>query len=267
MLDSYKRKIDYLRISVTDLCNLRCVYCMPAFGIKKKRHSEILSFEQIAEIVREAIKLGVNKVRLTGGEPLVRRDIEILVAKLAKIKGLKTLAMTTNGILLPKKAKILKKNGLDSINISLDTLSPSEYRRITRGGDVKKAILGIKAAKKAGFTKIKINTVVFKDTTDKELEDLRCFCKKNKLKLQLINHFSLLKKKNESDYKYDRPLPCAKCNRLRLLSTGVLKPCLFSDKEVKINLKNIAQSLKMAIKAKPKEGTKCFSRNMYEIGG
>ena len=124
MLDRFNREINYLRISVTDKCNLRCIYCMPEEGVPIRNHADFLSFEDIEKVVKEAAKLGINKIRLTGGEPLVKKDIEKLVEKIANIEGIKEVTMTTNGILLPQKAKALQKAGLKRVNISCDTLDP-----------------------------------------------------------------------------------------------------------------------------------------------
>ena len=151
MLDRFDREINYLRISVTDRCNLRCIYCMPEEGIQFKRHEDILRYEQIEQIVKEAAQLGINKVRLTGGEPLVKRDIEFLIERLARIKGIKELCLTTNGVLLAQKAKILKQAGLTSMNISLDTLQPEKFRHITRVGNLDDVLKGIDAAIEEGF--------------------------------------------------------------------------------------------------------------------
>ncbi len=134
MYDRFKRKINYLRISVTDMCNLRCGYCMPAEGVKLVQHDDILSFEEITALTRQAVALGMDKVRLTGGEPLIRRDILALVEMLGQIKGIQDFAMTTNGILLPDYAPGLKAAGIQRLNISLDTLDPIRYRAITRSG-------------------------------------------------------------------------------------------------------------------------------------
>ena len=128
MLDRYKRNISYLRISVTDRCNLRCTYCMPEDGIDLMAHEDVLSFEEIVNFVEEAVKTGITKVRLTGGEPLVRKGIVELVERIANVKGLEDLALTTNGILLEKYANELAKAGLKRVNISLDTLDPNTYR-------------------------------------------------------------------------------------------------------------------------------------------
>ena len=134
MFDQYKRHITYLRISVTDRCNLRCTYCMPTEGVELLRHSDILTFDEIVEFTRTAVAMGVNKVRLTGGEPLVRKGIVDLVAMLSKIDGISDLSMTTNAVLLKQFAKPLFDAGLMRVNVSLDTLNPDKFRQITRVG-------------------------------------------------------------------------------------------------------------------------------------
>ncbi len=161
MLDRYKRHINYLRISVTDRCNLRCTYCMPADGVKLMKHDDLLSFEEIESFTQLAVAKGISKVRLTGGEPLVRKNIVELVQRLASIEGLEDLALTTNGILLPQFAEDLKKAGLKRVNISLDTLNADRYCEITRTGNIKDVFKGIEAAQKAGFHPIKINIVFY----------------------------------------------------------------------------------------------------------
>lgn len=171
MLDNLGRKINYLRISVTDLCNLRCKYCMPKDGLCKKSHNEILRIEEIEEIVRQGAKIGINKVRITGGEPLIRKGIIELVKKISYIDGIEDLAMTTNGILLKKYAKELKASGLNRVNISIDSLNKDKYKKITRGGDIKDVIDGIKAAKDVKLTPIKLNTVLIGGFNDDEIED------------------------------------------------------------------------------------------------
>ena len=138
MRDSYGREIRYLRISLTDLCNLRCVYCMPAEGVSKLRHDEVLSIEEVAEIAAAAVELGINKIRLTGGEPLVRRGVVELVRMLKALPGLEELSLTTTGILLPELARPLKDAGLDRVNISLDTLDAEKYHRLTRVGSLER---------------------------------------------------------------------------------------------------------------------------------
>lgn len=171
MKDSYGRDINYLRISVTDLCNLRCKYCMPEKGICKVSHEDVLSIEEIEKISKAFVSLGVDKIRLTGGEPLARKGIVNIVQKVAGLNGIQDLAMTTNGILLKKYAWELKSAGLKRVNISLDTLDEKKYSYITRGGKLKDVLDGIEAAKKVGLAPIKINTVLIGGFNEDEIED------------------------------------------------------------------------------------------------
>ena len=265
MLDSYNREISYMRISVTDKCNLRCLYCMPQEGIIKKEHKDFLSFEDIGRIVQAAAELGIWKIRLTGGEPLIKKDITSLVRIIKSVEGIKHIGITTNGTLLSGLAQKLKSSGLDSINISLDTLDPYKYREITRGGNIEQVLLGIEAAREARFP-IKINTVVLEDTRESDIDRMRDFCAQKGLNLQLINHYSLTKEK-QNNYVFDRPPKCGNCNRIRLLAHGVLKSCLQSDVEIPVDLKNPKESLILAIKGKPALGQVCSNRSMIEIGG
>ncbi len=265
MLDEYNRDINYLRISITDKCNLRCVYCMPEEGVPIKSHNDLLRYEQIEQIVEVAVKLGIKKLRITGGEPLVRKNVDVLVKKLASIKGIEHIGLTTNGTLLEGYAEALEQSGLNSINISLDTHNPEKYRKLTRGGDISKVLKGIEAIKNKKF-KIKINMIVFKDTTNEEIMSMRKFCEDNKFKLQLIKHFSLQQVKVYNRH-YDRPKDCKLCNSIRLTYDGMLKPCLHSDIEFKVNFDDIQGSLIKAIKLKPKRGLTCNNRYMHQIGG
>ena len=171
LVDRFNRPHDYLRISVTDRCNLRCVYCMPAEGVQFLKHSDLLTYEEIEEVVRVGAKLGIKKIRLTGGEPLVRKDLEVLVSKLSSIDGIEDISLTTNGIFLAKKAKILKEAGITRVNISLDSLRPERYKEITRGGDVQQVLDGIEVSFEVGFQPIKINTVLMKGFNDDEIPD------------------------------------------------------------------------------------------------
>lgn len=268
MLDRFNRQIDYLRISVTDRCNHRCVYCMPEDGIQLKKHEDILSYEQIELFVKEAVKLGLTKVRLTGGEPLMRRGIENLVGKLSRIKGLRELCMTTNGTFLSGMAEELKKRGLDRVNISMDSLDPEKYREITRGGDLKAVLKGVDAAIEAGLTPVKINMVIFVDTTGDEVEKMQQFCKEKRVSLQKIMQFSLYDRRDLSTrFHAERPPKCRDCNRLRLTSDGFLKPCLFSEDEVKVDFDDIRHSIQDAVAIKPESGSSCRNRSMCAIGG
>lgn len=170
-VDAFNRPISYIRISVTDRCNLRCVYCMPKEGVKLRPHEEILTFEELERVVRAAASIGITKVRLTGGEPLVRRGIVDLVRRLAAVPGIEDLAMTTNGILLARYAQALKEAGLDRVNVSLDSLRPERFRMITRFGKLEDVLEGIEAARKAGLTPVKINTVVIEGLNRDEVVD------------------------------------------------------------------------------------------------
>ncbi|MGC9348025.1 MAG: GTP 3',8-cyclase MoaA [Anaerolineae bacterium] len=170
--DRHHRSIDYLRISVTDRCNLRCLYCMPEEGIRPISHDEILSYEEIETVVRAAVELGISKFRLTGGEPLVRLGLVDLVAKIAAVPGVRDLAMTTNGTLLARHAEELAQAGLNRVNVSLDTLRPERFREITRWGSLEDTLAGIAAAHQAGLKPVKINTVVIRGLNDEEVVDL-----------------------------------------------------------------------------------------------
>ncbi len=172
LVDRFGRSITYLRVSVTDRCNFRCVYCMPPEGLKLQPHSSILRYEEIAEVVRVASDLGVRKVRLTGGEPLVRLNLPERVSMIAKIPGIEDISLTTNGVLLERMAASLKDAGLKRINVSLDTINPEKFSRITRGGELETVWRGLEAAEKCGLAPIKINVVVMRGVNDGELEDL-----------------------------------------------------------------------------------------------
>jgi cyclic pyranopterin phosphate synthase len=268
MLDRFNRNITYLRVSVTDRCNHRCIYCMPEDGVPLKSHDEILSYEQIETVVREAAALGVTKVRLTGGEPLMRRGIEHLVGKLSGVRGVDELCMTTNGVLLPELAGALKANGLGRVNISMDSLDPERYSRVTRGGDLRKVLAGIDAAIREGLTPIKINMVVFKDTTPEEVAAMQRFCGAKGVVLQKIMQFSLYDRNDLSiRYHAERPPRCEDCNRLRLTADGFFKPCLFSENEIEVDFADVRRSILDAVAAKPESGSSCRTRCMSEIGG
>ncbi len=169
--DSFQRPINYLRISVTDRCNLRCLYCMPEEGVTLMSHHDILTYEEIYTVVKVAAGLGINKIRLTGGEPLVRLGLAGLVKMLAGIKGIDDLSLTTNGILLAEHAAALKKAGLRRVNVSLDTLKPERFRQITRCGELADTLKGIETAKAVGLEPVKINMVVMAGVNDDELID------------------------------------------------------------------------------------------------
>ena len=271
MKDDYKREITYLRLSVTDRCNLRCRYCMPACGIEKRQHDEICSFEELEELARACVACGIRKIRLTGGEPLVRRGIVDFCRRLRAIPGLEELCMTTNGVLLPSCAKALKDAGVDRLNISLDTLSREKYAQITRGGVLDEALEGLRAAQAAGFCRIKLNTVLIGGFNDDEIPALVELTRNAPLSLRFIelmpigecagwdrSHFlpgktvlerlpalepvgsdgvSLLYRipGYQGSVGLINPISqhfCPLCNRIRITSDGKLKPCLHSAAEI-----------------------------------
>lgn len=183
--DRYNRKIDYLRISVTDRCNLRCIYCMPEYGILQKDPQEILTFEEITKVVQLSISAGINKVRITGGEPLVRRNLPRLLRLLFSVPGLEDLSLTTNGILLKKYVQELKTVGLKKMNISLDTLDGQKFKLITRLGRLEDVLEGIDLALAEGFF-IKLNVVILKGLNDGEILSFAKFAEERKVILRFI---------------------------------------------------------------------------------
>jgi len=171
LIDNFGREISYLRVSITDRCNYRCIYCKPKEQFEFIPHEEILRYEEIVEIIEEAVNLGVTKVRITGGEPLARKGVVDFIKKLKEIKKLEDISLTTNGFFLSEYAEKLKDAGLNRVNISLDSLQEEKYKRITRGGSLEKALKGIDSALKAGLLPIKINTVLIRGINDDEVED------------------------------------------------------------------------------------------------
>lgn len=266
MYDRFNRRINYLRVSVTDRCNLRCTYCMPAEGVKLLEHKDILSFEEIVEVVREAVSLGVTKVRITGGEPLVRKGIVSLVEKIASIAGILDFGLTTNGILLSGFARDLSAAGLHRINISLDTLDPEKYRVITRGGEIQKVFEGIDAAKKAGLLPIKINCVVRNSSDEPDAQEVREYSLKNGLEARYIHEMSLANGRFtivENGHGGD----CRNCNRLRLTANGMIRPCLFNDLQFSTRELGIREALESAISLKPEKGSVNINGAFHNIGG
>lgn len=169
MRDTYNRTINYLRVSITDRCNLRCTYCMPKEGVSLLGHNDILKYEEILRIIRVAVNMGICKIRITGGEPLVRRGVVDFMSSLSSLEGLRDISLTTNGTLLESFAVKLYEAGVKRINISLDTLDPEKYAYITRGGDLNAVLAGIDAVRRTGFAPIKINTVAIRGFNDDEI--------------------------------------------------------------------------------------------------
>lgn len=270
MRDTSGRRIDYLRLSVTDLCSYRCQYCMGCEGVPKRSHHEILSIEELAQIGQAAIRCGVKKIRLTGGEPLVRRGILELCRQLRKIDGLEELTMTTNGAALPQMAAQLRAAGVDRLNVSLDTLRPERFREITRCGELEDVLRGLQAADKAGFTDTKLNVVLLGGMNDDEIADFaaltrdRPYCVRfielmpmgvcaDWPKERFLSADAVLQAVPELEFSGQsgvsevyrlpngkgsvgliRPMShtfCGSCNRIRVTADGKLKPCLHSRQE------------------------------------
>lgn len=279
MKDRFNRNIEYLRISVTDLCNLRCQYCMPKDGVCKLSHDSILSIEEIEEIVKVAAKNGIKKIRLTGGEPLVRAGFITLCEKISKINQIQQICITTNGTYFYDLAEKLFALRVRNVNFSLDTLNERKYKEITRNGDIQKVLKSIKKAIDLGF-KVKINVVLIKGFNDDEIIDFINLTRYNKIQVRFIelmpigesanwskekfisNDIVLKKVSNYESLNIDgvakiykvvgykgsfgliSPISdcfCQTCNKIRLTSDGKLKPCLHSKEE--INLKGLKKEL------------------------
>lgn len=191
MLDSYNREINYLRVSITDRCNLRCNYCIPKEGLSLIGHDDILRYEEILRIIRVAARTGINKIRITGGEPLVRRGVVDFVASVTALGDLRDISLTTNGILLEAYAAKLFTAGMKRINISLDSLDPQKYSLITGGGDLSKVLSGIDEVHRIGFSPIKINTVAIKGFNDDEILDFAELSLHNPYQIRFIELMTL----------------------------------------------------------------------------
>lgn len=269
MKDNFGRDINYLRISITDKCNLRCKYCMPEDGVSKVEHEDVLTIEEYLKIVKVFKNLGIRKVRITGGEPLVKKGITELISGCKEV-GIEEIAMTTNGILLKDKAKELKKAGLSRVNISLDSLNKDKYADITRGGNLEDVLKGIEACKKEGITPIKLNTVIIKSFNLDEFRNFVDLTKtedisvrfielmpigegikykddfvSNEYLLSLYPELAPIESKDPSSPAKYYKLPnakgniglinpmsckfCGTCNRIRLTSRGKLLMCLHSN--------------------------------------
>ena len=319
MQDVNGRKINYIRVSLTDRCNLRCVYCMPEGGIGKKEHHEIIRHEEIIKILKASAFLGINKVRFTGGEPLIVKGVDKLINETSKINGIEDISITTNGILLNSMVNELKKAGLKRVNISLDSLKEDKFKKITRGGNIQDVFQAIEKCINLGIKPVKINTVLIKGINDDEITDLIKLTKDYPVHVRFIelmpigegmNYYdtgfisseqviseqrelvplnsnisstaSLFKLPNsKGTVGFISPLSCkfcSNCNRIRLTSSGTIKPCLHSDTE--FDLKKYLDSevsliseLKGIIYNKPaehnleNEGKSRSKRDMFEIGG
>ncbi len=195
LIDSIGRTINYLRLSVTDRCNLRCRYCMPEDGIGKVAHGDILSYEELFQIARVAVSIGIDKIRITGGEPLVRKGLIPFLQKLAEIPGLGQLVLTTNGVLLEKMAVDLRAAGVQRLNISLDSLTPDTFSHISRCGDLTRVLAGIEAAKECGFP-IKLNMVVMRGVNDHEILDFAALATASAITVRFIEYMPAIREHN-----------------------------------------------------------------------
>ena len=271
MIDRLGRNITYLRISVTDKCNLRCRYCMPEEGICKRSHRDMMTEDEIITAVEAAASLGITKIRITGGEPLVKKNILSICRRTAAVEGIKEVCLTTNGVLLPQLAKDLKEAGVKRLNLSLDTLQEDKYAYITRIGQLGNFRAGLEAAFEAGFEKIKINAVLIGGFNDDEIVSMANMTREYPLDMRFIE---LMPMYDSGDFGMDAYLPyskvleklpeaetvpqdggvaklyrlpgakgniglispvsahfCGECNRLRLTADGKLKPCLHAPDE------------------------------------
>lgn len=204
IFDSHQRPLRDLRISVTDRCNFRCTYCMPLDEYEWLEKGEVLSFEEIVRLVRLFMQLGVEKIRLTGGEPLARRDLEKLIAKLSALDPAPELCLTTNGSLLAEKAAALKSAGLRRINVSIDSLKPERFRQITKRGDLQKVLSGLFTAKQVGLAPVKMNTVVERGVNDDEIIDLVAFAREHGFSIRFIEFMDV---GNANEWRLDKIVP------------------------------------------------------------
>jgi cyclic pyranopterin phosphate synthase len=239
---------------------------MPEEGIKLFSHKDILSFSEIVGFTKAAVLNGVTKVRLTGGEPLVRKGVTALVRMISEIKGIDDLSMTTNGTLLKQYAQELRDAGLHRVNISLDTIDPEKFKTVTRTGKLDDVFEGIIAAKNAGLFPVKINCVIKASKEEEEAREVTRFCRENDLEIRYIRqmdlvrgHFSIVDGGTGGD--------CSLCNKLRLTSNGKLKPCLFSNIEFDIREVGFEKAIRLASELKPEYGTKNETDSFYNIGG
>lgn len=290
MKDACAREITYLRLSVTDLCDLRCRYCMPPEGVPKRPHSEICSVEELVEIVRQAAALGVRKVRLTGGEPLVRRGILDICRGIAALDGVEELCLTTNGTALSRLAAPLREAGVDRLNVSLDTLRPDRFAYMTRVGRLEDVLSGLEAAKAAGFTGTKLNVVLMKGFNEDEIPDFVDLTRREPLEVRFIELMPIGQGTREDflpaaavlaacpeleaadvsgvarRYRVPggvglvgsiEPLShcfCGSCDRIRVTADGRLKPCLHSEQEIPLrglSGQALRRAIQEGIAAKP----------------
>jgi cyclic pyranopterin phosphate synthase len=221
LIDQFGRVHSDLRISVTDRCNIRCFYCMPAENVRFKPRSELLTFEEIERFVRASAALGVRKLRITGGEPLVRHELPGLIARLAQTPGIEEIALTTNGLLLAEQAQALRKAGLARLNISLDTLNPETFQKISRRDGFEKVLEGISAAQQLGFDKIKLNAVAIKGLSEPDLVPLGRFARERGLEMRFIEFMPL---DADGNWNNDQVLSGEEIRQILAAEIGPLEP-------------------------------------------
>jgi cyclic pyranopterin phosphate synthase len=239
---------------------------MPEEGISLLRHEDILTFDEITSFTKAAVQKGITKVRITGGEPLVRKGIQILVGQLSVIDGITDLSMTTNGVLLSEYALRLKEAGLHRVNISLDAINPERFLYITRGGKLSDVMKGIDAAMNAGLNPVKINCVIKESKDEEDAAGVAQFCREKNLEIRYIRQMDLVSG-HFSEVLGGIGGNCPLCNRLRLTSDGRLKPCLFNDIEFNVRELGNEEAIRRAIDHKPECGSKNMSGKFYNIGG
>jgi len=266
MRDSYDREVRYLRVSLTDRCNFACEYCSPG-GNCTTGHLTEAPLAAIAKIVRAAVGLGIRKVRITGGEPLLREGLIGLVYELARLPDLEVLAMTTNGALLAPVARDLAEAGLQSVNITLGSVDRDEFKRITGGGELEATLAGIEAAKRASLD-VKLNIVAEADDPLDEVRVLTVeeYARRVGVSSQRIRRYDAGSPK-VYDARFDRPPPCASCDRIRLLSDGRLLACLHSNVVVDLDLDRPEEGIACCIARKPVQGAMQAMASLREIGG
>ncbi len=266
LLDKYNRKIEYLRLSIIDKCNLRCTYCRPPEGLDLTKQAGVLSYEEMTEFVSTAAEMGLHKVRITGGEPLVRRDVVELVRMLAGVAGIDDLSMTTNGTLLAPVARQLKEAGLHRVNVSLDTVEREGFAALTGRDLLHDVFSGIEAALEAGLWPVKLNCVVKRSPEEPAALGVARYAAEKGLDVRYIREMNL------DDGEFWQVIGgkgglCSECNRLRLTSQGRLLPCLFSDLSFDVRELGAKEAILKAVAAKPQCGHHSHNNEFVSVGG
>jgi cyclic pyranopterin phosphate synthase len=239
---------------------------MPAEGVPLKKHEDILTFDEITEIVKVGTQMGLKKIRLTGGEPLVRKELPKLVKMISEIEGIEDIGLTTNGVYLSQLAGELKEAGLSRVNISLDTLNPEKFKKITRTGNIEDVLKGIDAAIKAELIPVKINFVRINGENEEDEKEVRKFCEEKNIQLRFIRQMNL-KTGEFSTVEGGVGGNCEICNRLRLTADGFIVPCLHSGLHYNVRELGITEAFRRAVELKPEKGIGTESHEFSNIGG